>query len=77
MKDDVVTVGRIGSRKKGTIYNITTDVVICGCFKGTFSEFIAKVESTYAADTKHGREYRAAISYFSELKKIITEEGAK
>jgi len=64
----MISVAGIGSVRRVTTYRIDTDEVWCGCFHGTFKQFRAKVESTYAADTDHGKHYRAAIAFFEGCK---------
>ena len=65
---DLITAGPIGSRQGITIFNIATDEIQCGCFRGTLDEFSNKVEVTHAANTVYLAEYRAAIEFFKAVK---------
>ena len=65
---DVLVVGRIGSRNDFTTFFRNKDggiSVKCGCFCGTVDEFTEKVSETHG-DNKHGRVYRKC----AELAKI-------
>lgn len=64
----LASIGNIGSRNATTIYHADTDVVFCGCFRGTLDEFIAQVERIYPIGHKHREEYDLAIAFF-KLKK--------
>ena len=61
-QNHLVQIGAIGSRDAVTTFFRTKTheiKVACGCFYGTVSEFLAKVEATHG-DNKHGRVYRLA-----------------
>lgn len=74
---DIFCLDRIGSRKGRTVYDATNDRVWCGCFKGTFAEWCAKIKETYPdKNSRYRREYEAAIKYFRELAKIAKCEAA-
>ena len=65
---DVLVVGRIGSRNDFTTFFRNKDggiSVKCGCFCGTVDEFTEKVSGTHE-DNKYGRVYRKC----AELAKI-------
>lgn len=68
----LVKTGNIGSRHTKTIYLANYDTVQCGCWKnyhgGTLSEFKARIDEVYSADSvfKDYREYR--IDYLSAIK---------
>ena len=65
---DVLVVGRIGSRNDFTTFFRKKDggiSVKCGCFCGTIDEFTEKVSETHG-DNKHGRVYHKC----AELAKI-------
>lgn len=65
---DVLVVGRIGSRNDFTTFFKNKDggiSVKCGCFCGTVDEFTEKVSETHG-DNKYGRVYRKC----AELAKI-------
>lgn len=72
--DHIVCLDRIGSVKRRTTYNATKDIVWCGCFKGTFEEWVAKIRKTYPDESNvYRKEYEAAIAYF----KAIAEANEK
>ena len=74
---EIFCLDRIGSRKGRTVYDATNDRVWCGCFKGTFAEWCAKIKVSYPDKKSHyRREYDAAIKYFRELAKIAKCEAA-
>ena len=68
----IIQIGPIGSRKSQTIYNVTGDIVQCGCWNnykgGTLAEFELRVAAKYKPDNKHYKEYLAAIAMFKSLK---------
>ena len=64
----VICVDRIGSRKRGTIYNATKNIVWCGCFRGTFEEWVTKIRETYPDEKNvYRKEYEAAIAFFKAV----------
>ena len=66
--DHIVCLDRIGSSKRRTTYNITKDIVWCGCFCGTFKEWVAKIRKTYPnKNDPYRREYEAAIAFFKTV----------
>ena len=77
LDDHIVCLDRIGSAKRRTTYNATKDIVWCGCFTGTFDEWVAKIRTTYP-DKKnvYRREYEAAIAFFKAVAKA-NEENAQ
>ena len=66
--DKYLQVSCIGSAKRMTTYNVTQDVVWCGCFKGTLGEFSETVEKTHKENAQYLRDYRAAIAFFKTCK---------
>lgn len=69
--DRIFCLDRIGSVKRRTTYNATKDIVWCGCFKGTFEEWVAKIRKTYPDENNvYRKEYEAAIAYFKAIAKI-------
>lgn len=69
--DHIVCLDRIGSVKRRTTYNATKDIVWCGCFRGTFEEWVARIRKTYPDESNVCRkEYEAAIAYFKTIGKI-------
>lgn len=68
--DRIFCLDRIGSVKRRTTYNATKDIVWCGCFKGTFEEWVAKIRKTYPGENDvYRKEYEAAIAYFKAIAK--------
>ena len=70
---------RIGSRKGTTTYNVTDDIVLCGCWNGckggTLDEFTARVESVYGENgisphKQYYAEYMAAIEFFKKVREM-------
>jgi hypothetical protein len=72
LPNEIIQVGPIGSRKSQTIYNITDDIVQCGCWNnykgGNLEEFEARVRQEYKEDNQHFKEYMSAINYFKSLR---------
>ena len=61
-REHILTVGPIGSRNDITTFFRTKENLIkvkCGCFTGTLTEFIDKVEQTHR-DNKYAKVYRLA-----------------
>ena len=68
LDDHIVCLDRIGSAKRRTTYNATKDIVWCGCFKGTFEEWVAKIRETYPnKNAIYRKEYEAAIAFFKTV----------
>lgn len=66
--DRIFCLDRIGSVKRRTTYNATKDIVWCGCFKGTFEEWVAKIRETYPnKNAIYRKEYEAAIAFFKTV----------
>ena len=66
--DRIFCLDRIGSVKRRTTYNATKDIVWCGCFRGTFEEWVAKIRETYPDEKNvYRREYEAAIAFFKTV----------
>lgn len=66
--DHIITLDRIDSVKRRTTYNITQDIIWCGCFKETFDEWVAKIRKTYPkGNDVFRKEYEAAIVYFKAV----------
>lgn len=63
-----VQVTGIGSRKGTTTYFFEDDLIICGCFKGSLSEFENRVKITHDDNIIHLKEYLGIISYINLLK---------
>lgn len=74
--DHIFCLDRIGSVKRRTTYNATKDTVWCGCFTGTFEEWVAKIRKTYPDENNVCRkEYEAAIAYFKAIAKANKGEA--
>lgn len=74
--DHIFCLDRIGSVKRRTTYNATKDIVWCGCFTGTFEEWVAKIRKTYPDENNVCRkEYEAAIAYFKAIAKANKGEA--
>ena len=70
--DHIVCLDRIGSVKRRTTYNSTKDIVWCGCFEGTFEEWVAKIRKTYPDENNvYRKEYEAAIAYFKAVAEAV------
>ena len=66
--DRIFCLDRIGSVKRRTTYNATKDIVWCGCFRGTFEEWVAKIRKTYPDENNvYRKEYEAAIAFFKTV----------
>lgn len=66
--DRIFCLDRIGSVKRRTTYNATKDIVWCGCFKGTFEEWVAKIRETYPDENNvYRKEYEAAAAFFKAV----------
>lgn len=59
---------RIGSRSGVTIYDKKTNMVTCGCFFGTFKEFIDRVNKVHRVGwgTTYHIEYTQFINYINQ-----------
>lgn len=77
MFDDLIfCLDRIGSAKRRTTYNATKDIVWCGCFTGTFDEWVEQIRKTYPNENNvHRKEYEAAIAYFKAIAKASRKEA--
>lgn len=66
--DRIFCLDRIGSVKRRTTYNASKNIVWCGCFRGTFEEWVAKIRETYPDDNNvYRKEYEAAIAFFKTV----------
>jgi uncharacterized protein YjbI with pentapeptide repeats len=63
-----ISITRIGSSNRMTTYCFEDDVIWCGCFKGTLSEFEAKVNETHKDNELYLKQYLGAINYIKSLK---------
>jgi hypothetical protein len=65
----IISVSGVGSARRMTTYRVDTDEAWCGCFKGTLSEFSAKIEETHKDNAVHLSDYRAVAAMFEAYKK--------
>jgi hypothetical protein len=63
-----IIISCIGSNKSSTTYCFDDDIIWCGCFKGTLTEFETQVKNTHANNTQYLKEYIGAINYIKSLK---------
>ncbi len=59
----ILSVNGIGCRTSTTIYNYTDDQIQCGCFFGSFQQWLKKIKKTYTRDNRHYQEYKRAACY--------------
>ena len=59
----ILSVNGIGSRTSTTIYNYTDDQIQCGCFFGSFQQWLKKIKKTYTRYNRHYQEYKRAACY--------------
>ena len=70
IQPEIYSTARIGSRNSNTIFFKTEDVinVACGCFRGTFAEWVARVRTTYPdKDNQYRKQYEAEIKKVKKL----------
>lgn len=74
----IIQIGPIGSRRSYTTYNVSDDIVQCGCWNnykgGSLEMFVARVDDVYPPDSLHGKEYRAAIDLFKAMQAVYRTE---
>jgi hypothetical protein len=63
-----ISVSRIGSRKGTTTYCFEEDIIWCGCYTGTLSEFENRVKEEHKDNPQHLKEYLGFIEYIKSLK---------
>lgn len=74
--DSIFCLDRIGSFKRRTTYNASKNIVWCGCFRGTFEEWVAKIRETYPDDNNvYRKEYEAAIAFFKTVAEVNQEKA--
>lgn len=74
--DRIFCLDRIGSVERRTTYNATKDIVWCGCFRGTFEEWVAKIRKTYPDENNvYRKEYEAAITFFKTVAEANEEKA--
>lgn len=74
--DHIFCLDRIGSVKRRTTYNATKDIVWCGCFRGTFEKWVAKIRTTYPDENNvYRKEYEAAIAFFKTVAEANEEKA--
>lgn len=78
----ILQAGPIGSRKDYTAYNVTDDIVQCGCWNahkgGTLEEFKERINEVYPEERertlKYRREYLTVIAYFEAVRALEKEQ---
>jgi hypothetical protein len=65
-----ISIAGIGSSKRMTTYCFEDDVIWCGCFKGSLSEFKNTVEFQHRDNEKYLNEYLGFINYLELLKNV-------
>lgn len=74
--DRIFCLDRIGSVKRRTTYNASKNIVWCGCFRGTFEEWVAKIRKTYPDENNvYQNEYKAAIAFFKAVAEANKEKA--
>jgi hypothetical protein len=59
----ILSISGIGSSKRQTTYNVTDDYIQCGCFRGTFQDFIRKIKEAYKKEELYYKQYKKAVIY--------------
>ena len=69
----------VGSRKSSTIFYKNKDKinVVCGCFKGNFTEFIDKVKKSYKIGNKYRTQYDVVLEQVKRLWNVNENETVK
>ena len=62
-----ISISCIGSSKRMTTYCFEDDIIWCGCFKGTLSEFEEEVKKTHKNNEQYLKEYLGFINYLKSL----------
>jgi hypothetical protein len=62
---NIIQCSGIGSNRRITLAVILAEKIAiqCGCFRGTFAEFAAKIEQTHASNPQYLEEYRATLAW--------------
>jgi hypothetical protein len=68
LREKIISISRIGSRKDMTHYNYDKDIVFCGCWKGTLEEFEKRIKEAHKDNPQYLKEYTQAIKFFKSLK---------
>lgn len=80
LPDKILQVGPIGSRSDYTVYNVTQDIVQCGCWRGfrggSLDDFEMRVNEVYPNGSRHGDEYRRLITWFKAERDACQKEKA-
>jgi hypothetical protein len=64
---DVIQVSGIGSAHRCTTMIVLpeSEVIYCGCFRGSLAELEAAIEKTHAGNPKFLTQYRAAVAFLN------------
>jgi hypothetical protein len=71
-----IQISCIGSRKDTTIYCFEDDIIYCGCFKGSLSDFKKRVVEEHKDNNQYLNEYLGFIKYIEYLEQIATGAAA-
>jgi hypothetical protein len=66
-----ISISGIGSEKRLTIFDLTDDVVMCGCFRGSLKDFEIRVKKNHEKNKVWLAEYMGAIAY---IKSLLTDK---
>lgn len=66
--DAIICAEALGSANRKTTWNIPSDEVFCGCFRGSIELFEQVVEETHKNSPKYLAEYRALIVFFKAVR---------
>ena len=70
IQPEIYSTARIGSRNSNTIFFKNEGIVnvVCGCFSGTFAEWVARVQVTYPdKDNPYRKQYEIEIQKVKKL----------
>ena len=62
-----IQVACIGSSKRMTTYCFEDDIIWCGCFKGSLTQFEEKIKETHKNNNQYLKEYLGFIKYLKTL----------
>jgi len=70
-RKDIIICSGVGSEKRQSLYIVQDNYIRCGCFKGTFLEFIRQIKNTYKKDTLFYNQYKLVVLFFYKQKKLL------
>jgi uncharacterized protein YjbI with pentapeptide repeats len=69
LNKEIYYIGNIGNRNDFTLYNIKTDEITCGCWRGNLKDLNKRVIETYKNKNKlYYKEYANAIKFFKNMR---------